>query len=310
MQDLFEYCFIVNPQAQRGRLGKDWAAIKSYLESFLGPVHAKLTQKASDTQDMTTLALKEGYKKVIAVGGDGTLSGCVNGFFEDGNLVQSKSMLGILPYGRGSDFARALGLSRDFKEALDQIINAKGQKVDVGWGEFVGHDGRHTRRYFLNIANVGLVAHVDNWSHKSPKIIGSKGAYVYGTLRGVLEYKAAAVEMIHDKKTDIVTPINIIIANGPYFGAGMKAAPKAQFDDGKLDIVCMKQANFLQVLYHFPKMYSGDILKIPHVDFFRTSEIQIRTQNNAKMAVEMDGDDVGTLPGSFGVLKKKLTFVV
>lgn len=303
--------FVVNPEAQNGQLGKDWPAIKSYIENELGSFDFKFTKRALDTTLLTRQALKEGYTLIVAVGGDGTLSGCLNGFFENNKLVSKKAVLGILPYGRGSDFARALGISRDFKESL---INLRGKRVcavDVGLGSYINKKGKSEDRFFLNIANVGLVSHVDNWSHRAPKMIGASGAYIYGTVRGLMEYRSHEIKYESEEKRGAILPVNIVIANGPYFGAGMKAAPKAKIDDGKLDIVMMKQTNFAELLYHFPKMYTGKILKAPNVAHLQTKKIKFTDKGTLTgLSVEMDGDDVGTTPATFQILEKTIQFKI
>ncbi len=304
--------FIVNPAAASGALKIAWDSLARGLKSKIQKFDFVFTEGAGDASKLTRKALKKGFEFVVAVGGDGTLSECVNGFFEEGVSLNPKAMLGILPFGRGSDFARHLGFSRLPEKAMLHLKGSNFKKVDVGYVALKSFSGQTSERYFINVANIGLVPHVVNWAHKAPKIIGAMGAYVYGALMGAVEYKSQDVEyIVNNQKKNQNRLLNMVIANGPYFGAGMKIAPGAKVDDGLFDVLVAGHMSLLKFARHFPALYSGKHIKLPNVSFVRADCIEINPQKGAKpLLVELDGDTVGTLPATFKILHRALRFKV
>ena len=103
----------------------------------------------------------------------------------------------------------------------------------------------------------------------------------------------------------------MILANGSYFGSGMKAAPKAKLDDGLFDILAAEKMSTFDFIKNFPNLYSSKVTHIPQVHFFRQQKITIEPKNkNDQIYVEMDGDTVGTLPASFEILPKCIRFKI
>jgi YegS/Rv2252/BmrU family lipid kinase len=304
--------FIVNPAAAQGALGEAWASLAKGLKGTIRNFDFGFTRAAGDATSMTQEALQKGYELIVAVGGDGTLNECLNGFFKKGLPINKKACLGILPFGRGSDTARGLGIARAPEKAMRHLSGDKYEKLDVGCVTYTNQKGNPEKKYFINIANVGLVPHVVNWSHKSPHIFGSMGAYVYGALRGALEFKTQSVSIKaddHEKLT--VKLMNLVVANGIYFGAGMKIAPRAKFDDGLLDILVIKEMPLLKFLRHLPDLYTGNHIKLKNIGTLKTRKINITPTNpRQKLQVEVDGDAVGYLPATFEVLPQVLRFKI
>lgn len=304
--------FVVNPTAAQGALEDAWTSLAKGLRGSIRKFDFGFTRGRGDAISMTREALKNGYEMVVAVGGDGTLNECLNGYFKKGRPLNKKAVLGILPFGRGSDTVRGLGLPKDPKLAMKHLSGDGIRKLDVGRVCYTSSKGEVKEKYFINVANVGLVPHVVNWSHKSPHLFGSMGAYVYGAIRGAFEFKAQEVYIKLDENEKLKTKLmNLVVANGMYFGAGMKIAPKAKPDDGYLDVILAKQMPVLSFLKHLPDLYTGNHLKLKNVGLYRARSIQVIPVNpRQNLLVELDGDTVGSLPATFDVLPNSLRFKV
>lgn len=302
--------FIVNPTAAQGALGEAWESLAKGLKGSIRKFDFGFTRGPGDGVTMTRAALKKGYEMVVAVGGDGTLNECVNGYFRKGKPINKKARIGILPFGRGSDTARGLGLPKIPEKAMAHFATDDYRKLDVGKVSFIDSKGQPAERYFINVANVGIVPHVVNWSDKSPLVFGAMGAYVYGALRGALEFKSQNVLIKATGHEALkVKLMNLVVANGSYFGAGMKIAPKAKPDDGLLDLIVAKDMPLLKFLRHLPDLYTGEHVRLKNVTTMRTTKVVVSPVDpNQTLLVEIDGDTVGTLPATFEILPRALRF--
>lgn len=305
---------IVNPAAGHGKLARRWEALLPQLEKVFPHFDWQWTDQPGSAQALTRRALSDNFDLIIAAGGDGTLSECVNGFLKEDQPVNPKASMGLLPLGSGSDFARSLDIPRNFDEALAVLAQKKSRSIDVG--KCVCHNvyGKKFTRYFINIANVGLVSEVVNFAHHAPPLLGPTGSYIYGALKGMNRYQSRPVRYSWRKddgiKKDECVLLNMIIANGMYFGSGMKAAPKAKLDDGTFDVLVGPRVKLWRFLKALPGFYRGTHAQNPHVKTFKTSFLEISTTEAVnKLPVEMDGDSQGFLPARFEILPARLNFI-
>ena len=309
MSKLFKPFFIVNPAAGRKGLGHNWPALQEALSAKLGPVAHRITRGPHDAENVTRQALHEGFDLIVAVGGDGTLNDCLNGFVKNDRPINRHAALGVLPYGTGGDFARYFKIPRRPGDAAAHFLNNKTAIVDMGKVTCRDSSGKKTVRYFMNISTAGIVARVDYWSNRSPSILGPKGAYVYGSVRGILEYKPAEVLYSTNGINRTITPLMIVVANAPHFGSGMKPAPKARPNDGLFDVVAVEKLTLLQMLNFFPRLYTGGHIKLPQVRSVRTRKVEMTIKNKkAIVPVETDGDLIGRLPATFEIIPKAIRF--
>lgn len=303
--------FIVNPAAGRGSLGRNWPSIQEALSAALGPVAHRITRGPHDAENTVRQALREGFDLIVAVGGDGTLNDCLNGFIQNDRPINRHAALGVLPYGTGGDFARYFKIPRHPRNAAARFLNNQTSLIDVGKVTCRDASGKKIVRYFMNISTAGVVAHVDYWSNRSPWFLGPKGAYVYGSLRAMLEYKPVEVVYSANGTNRTITPLMIIVANGPYFGSGMKPAPKARPNDGLFDVVAVEKLSLLQTLNFFPRLYTGSHLKLSQVQSVRTRKVEITVKNKKGIIpVEADGDLIGSLPATFEIIPRAVRFKV
>ncbi len=302
--------FIINPAAASGALKSAWGGLADGLKGNIRHFDAAFTRRAGDATKITREGLRK-YKMIVAVGGDGTLNECVNGFFDKGKQISCDAVLGILPFGRGSDFARGLGIPSDPLVAMKRLGGDVVKRVDVGLCTYSESSGKTKSRYFLNVANVGIVPHVVGHSRKAPRLIGGTGAYMYGALRGMVAYKAPKIVFSGRGREEEVSLLNMAIANGKYFGAGMRIAPQARVDDGLFEVIVAGKMKLREFLFNMPGLYSGRHTKLKNVSYFRSDQIQVRSiDKRTPVLVEMDGEMVGRLPATFKIIPKAISFKV
>ncbi|HBQ21520.1 MAG: hypothetical protein A2Z91_02095 [Deltaproteobacteria bacterium GWA2_38_16] len=294
---------IVNPKAGGGKSAKRWPLFSKSLD-FLKPFKEIWTQRAGETKDITQHALKEGIERILVVGGDGSLAEAVNGFFEHEKPIQPKAILGTLPLGSGSDFLKTLGVFSP-EAAIDSLRKNRTLSCDVGEVEYRDKKGKIQKQLFLNIASFGCAGEICNKVNQSQKSFGATLTYLSATLTTFLSYQNPTVtlEMNGKEKKKIVIN-NVFICNGKYSGSGMMWGPKAVLTDGLFDLTLIGDLPKLQGIFNMQKIYQGKVLEMAEVE-----RLQCRTltaTSSDTVALEVDGDTVGTLPATFSIFPHKL----
>lgn len=298
--------FVINPNAGQGRSSQ---RVQKALNLIKKRFDAQFlwTKGPNDAEKFTKDILLKPKKPdlIVAVGGDGTVSECINGFFKDKKLITKKTAFGVLPGGRGCDFSRTLGLERDFEKAIEQLYQAKQRPIDVG---YIDYDDFQKRRYFLNIAEIGFGAFVCDHSAKAPHFLGAKGSYLWGIFAATLAYRPPQMTFYQPKGAlkikKSMKVFNFVIANGQYFGSNMKVAPYAKIDDGKLNLVIFPKMALPKLLKILPKVQRGEHLKSPSIFSSQTPWVEVHADK--KVPFEADGDSIATLPARFGILEKQI----
>ncbi len=306
---------IVNPRSGGGRTGRGWRLIAEALERELGPVRAHFTTSHSTPRflpaaELARKALKEGAQLVIAVGGDGTISEVVNGFFENGVAINPHAHLAILNTGTGGDFRKTFDLPEDLDGCIKRIASGTTRQIDLGRLTFTNEDGGEATRYFNNIASFGLSGAVVRAVNRArfSKLFGGSFAFLWATLVTAWRYKPKPVRLIADTGFDQTVNVGVCaVANGKYFGGGMKIAPDALPDDGTFDIVIMRDTTFKDMLTGDKSLRDGTHLEHEKVMHFRARSLTATQTGDDMVLLDVDGEAPGRLPARFDILPAALT---
>ena len=133
--------FVVNPKSANGATGRRWGELVASIARTLSDFGVEFTRGEMDAMHITRTAIKSGYECIVAVGGDGTINEVVNGFFEDGKVLNPAAALGVLPRGTGGDFRKSFDWDLDSDAAIHRLKTPDTRPFDVGLVEFLGHDG-------------------------------------------------------------------------------------------------------------------------------------------------------------------------
>jgi diacylglycerol kinase (ATP) len=215
--------------------------------------------------------------------------------------------MGIIHTGTGGDFIRSLGVSPDYVPACSALVNPRRSRIDVGIVECRNH-GQSCRRFFVNAAGMGFDAAVTESIERLPKYFGGTVPYVFGVLRTLVGYRNKTVELRTDDKTARLRIVMAVVANGGYYGGGMKVAPQADLRDGKLNLVVVRDMGKVALLRAFPSIYGGGHVTHPKVMMSTITEITIETAE--RVLVQADGELIGEGPASFRILPGALTMAI
>jgi YegS/Rv2252/BmrU family lipid kinase len=297
---------VVNPNSAGGKTQRRWPQLREIILQAFGPFEERFTAAPGDGTRLAREALRGGAQLVIAMGGDGTINEVVNGFFDDeGKPVAPDAAFAVLPAGTGGDFIKSIGVPRDLAAAAAHLKQAAPRAVDVGRLTFVGSDGGQQRRHFINIASFGISGVVDRYVNASSKSLGGTLSFALASLKAGVAYKNAPVRLILDGGAAREGKIyNVAVANGRYFGGGMKVAPNAALDDGLFDVVTMGDMGLSDMLLHGLDIYSGKHIKLPKVTVERARrvEAQVIEGTGVEVLLDVDGEQPGRLPATFDLL--------
>ena len=330
-----ETAVIVNPKSASGLTGRNWDSLHSMIKRLFGDnIQVAFTEKSGDGTTLTTNFIKKGYKKIVAIGGDGTINEVANGFFEEdigihgnennsnGNNsflnqavlkpINSDVVMAVFPCGTRNVLVKSLDLPEEFAECCQNFEACKLQKIDVisARATNVGNHSKAASRIFLNAAEIGIGAEIIDKAKKVRNVVNSRFiSTLTGLFSTVPAYESSLCEIsIDDGQENILTKMTmVVIANGRFLGGGFKAAPEANILDGLLDVVILKESSNLEMIENFLNIKDGDYTNEGDVFYRQAKKISIKSKENRDIPVTIDGEPIGILPATFEVLHNALT---
>ncbi|MBT8495873.1 MAG: diacylglycerol kinase family lipid kinase, partial [Deltaproteobacteria bacterium] len=305
------HVLIVNPQSQGGALGRRWPEVSRAIRRQLGSFEELRTEGPGDATRLARQAIDDGADRIVAIGGDGTINEVVNGFFDNGEPVETNAALGILPFGSGGDFRKTISVPKDIDAAAHRLANGQPRRIDVGHLEYTDHDGEKGQRMFVNIASFGVSGLVDRYVNESSKRLGGTLSFLLASARAGLNYSNKRVRLRFDDGEPIdLTVYLCAIANGRYFGGGMYVAPEADLADGKFDVVSVGDIGKAQMLLLGTRIYNGTHLTMDAVSQRRATRIHAEPIGSDEVLLDVDGETPGRLPATFRLIPQSLSLVV
>lgn len=300
---------IVNPAAGEGR-GLDDFPLVSRLLREAGVVYEPVfTEHKCHATELTVAAVRQGYRRIIVVGGDGTLHEVVNGLFIQQEAAPHEVLLAVVAVGSGNGWVRSFGLSGRYGEAVRAIAEERSFLQDVG---VVSYEEAHYRqsRYMANAAGVGFEAYVmGRIAHLRNK--GRTGGLrrTWCLVRSFFRYKSTGVKVWVDDRlvyNDLLLSVAIGICK--FNAAGMQQLPAAVADDGMFDVSLVRPVHFWHILFRVRYLFNGGIYRIRHILQERGSRIRI--ESSPEVPLEVDGELLGGSPLSFEILHRAIRVVV
>jgi diacylglycerol kinase (ATP) len=286
------YKIIANPVAGKGKATALIDQVRSILKERKADFDFELTKAPGDAADMARSAAERGWKVIVSLGGDGTISEVISG------LVGTESALGIVSCGKGNDIARSLGVSTDTEQAVNTLLNGEKRRIDVGLEK---------DQVFADIAGVGFSAEVSSQANNMRKLKGPL-AFLAATYRTLSRLKARQVRIELDNEVIETKVVSITLSNMKYAGGGMIFAPDAVVDDGLFDVCIVREIGKIGFALTFPQMYKDAGPKHPALSRYRSSSVRIFTEN--PMEKMFDGNINGKTPLEAKILAKAIEVLV
>jgi YegS/Rv2252/BmrU family lipid kinase len=302
-----DWLIIINPNAGHEKGKKDWVQIAALLTKYGIRFVTRFTVKRRHAIELTQEGIGEGYRKILAVGGDGTMNEVVNGVFNQAYCQTTQITLGMITVGTGNDWGKMFGIPTDYEEAVKIISTGLTRLQDTGIVTYY-HGIVKESRYFLNIAGLGFDAVVVKRTNIQ-KDRGRKGKAIYmiNLLRSLLFYRHTVASVAIDGKIIQDDVFTISIGIGRYSGGGMRQTPNAIPDDGLFDITIIRKIRKGDVIMSLKMLYDGTILDHPRISGFTGKEILI--DSDPLIHLEADGESLGHSPIEFRMLPKSINIV-
>jgi diacylglycerol kinase (ATP) len=288
--------FIVNPRSANGTTRRRFLRELPELRRQFPNLQFAFTAEPMHASQLAKDAARSGARVVVACGGDGTLNEVVCGLLQAAKAgAGSSTALAVMPSGMGGDFRRTLGIATS-KLAIETVLKQSvPRRLDVCTLDFVDHGGRCVKRPFINIASVGISGLVDRLVHTGARALGGRLSYYAGALRSMIRYRNALVSVAVDGQPFWEGKSKLVaMANGKFFGSGMKIAPDAEPDDGLIDVTVLGDLGMAEFVGLTRVIYQGRHLARPKIYATRGRVVEVTAER--PLLVDLDGEQPGTTP--------------
>ena len=300
---------IVNPVAGSGEGVSDLPTISKQLrDNGIIPTYV-FTEHRYHAIELAVDAVSQGFRKIIVIGGDGTIHEVVNGLYIQKTVKPQEVLVAVIAVGTGNDWIRMFGIPRKYSEAIKAIVAGYSFLQDVGNISY-NKASYNQSRYMANVAGVGFDAHVNRYyNHLKESGYKNRWLYVFSALKAVLGYSSTKVKVFIDGNAIVDGVVfSATIGIGKYNGGGMIQMPSAVADDGLFDVTVIRNVSKIAVLCRFRSLFNGNIYNNSMIDHYRGRKIRI--ESDPKIAVEVDGEALGYSPFEFDMIDRGVRVIV
>lgn len=288
--------FLVNPAAANGSTGRRWPEIAHRAAGAGLTGDALFSERRGHLGQLAREAAEGGASLLVVVGGDGSVNEVVNGLVG----LDHAPPLALIPRGTGGDFVRTFGIPDDVAAAARIALHGEARAIDLGRLAYRAWDGHEAESVFVNVASAGMSGAIAKRANDTTKALGAKASYLWATFAVFAGWSAVDTRLTVDGESRSGRMFDVVVANGRYFGGGMKMCPDAQPDDGFLDVVAIGDVTKRDLILTMPKIYRGTHLPHPKAEALRGRVVTVETDE--PVPVELDGEQPGTTPAQFEVL--------
>lgn len=272
---------IVNPESGGGRAARALPSVRAALGRHGLEHHVELTLDLAHARSLARDAVAAG-EMPVAYGGDGLVAAVADS--------ARGAVMGVLPGGRGNDFARCLGLPLDPVAATAVLADGSPTPIDMGTA------GDHS---FLGIATCGFDSEANRIAN-SARLIRGRFVYTYGGLRALAGWKPASFALRVDGVDHALYGYTVSVANASMHGGGMLIAPDASLDDGQFDVVMIADLPKRRFLRLLPSVFSGAHVEQDEVTILRGSTVELSADR--PFTIYADGDPLAVLPATLRLI--------
>lgn len=317
---------VINGYAASKDAGSMWGRVEELMKAKGIVFHGAKTGKAGNAAELSFDACMAGYRRFIAVGGDGTVHDVLNGIatFVEWQKTTSAPVsfrdftLGVIPLGSGNDWIRSLGRKKDIEASIDALYEAETGCQDVVKVSLLDPDALPCHRelsvsYMVNVGGVGLDARVCERVNRKKKE-GKRGKVLYVTslIDAIYRRIPSPVTVQCDGRTVFDGSfLSIAFGIGKYSGGGMRQTPEAVMDDGLLDMTVIPDIAMGRIACEAWRLFTGTFLTIPELTSCKGKVITVIPHGNVSgEPVEVDGEVVGKAPARFEVMPDQINVIM
>src|SRR2546423_890317 len=279
---------ILNPAAHSERAQRKRAEV----EALARDCAFCATTRTGDAESMARRAAEDGFQKIVAAGGDGTINEVVNG------LAGTNTTLGVLPIGTMNVFATELGLPVSDLELCWQIIQSERTRdVDLA---------KANQKFFVQLAGIGLDAQVVK--ETSAQFKRNFGPLSYLISAAQIAARQPPRLFIQSAEAPIKEGSFVLVGNGRLYGGRFPFFKHAVIDDGLLDVIVFKSLGYLEIIKYLQDVVFSDDIRVPEIEYFQTKRLRVESEQS--VPVELDGELVGNCPVEFTLQERSLRVFV
>ena len=300
---------IVNPISGGGKGLEDFPTISRLLRESGIDHDPAFTDHRYHATELAVEAVNGGYRRIIVVGGDGTLNEVVNALFLQKQCEPKEITVAVIAVGTGNDWVRTTAFPRNYAAAVNAIKEGHTFLQDVGKVEYTESKFEQTR-YMANVAGLGFDAYtIKIFNHLKLKGYKGKWLYIYSLLKGYFSAKPAGVTIEVDGKV-VCNRLLFSLAVGicRYNGGGIQQLPRAVANDGLLDLTLIRPVHWWHVVFRAARLFNGKIYSIGHVQHAQGKCVKITSAPT--IPLETDGELLGGTPVTITVVPEAVRFVV
>jgi diacylglycerol kinase (ATP) len=290
---------IINPDKQSlnySSINTTINTIKSYHSNvdviFTTPDHS---------EEKIFLAHMDKCKKIIVVGGDGTVNRIITYLLKN-NITDIP--IGVIPKGTANVFAIEKNIPMDTKKSIKSFFSGKQEYLDIG---VIKNSSK--KYYFLLMTGIGFDAQTVHTVDTNLKRIIGKAAYLLSAVKNIFQYNPKEI-FIKTNEGETFNATDIILSNGKFYAGKYLLAPTANMQDGLLDMCIFQPKNVYEFIHSVSKIKSGLHIESKDIIYKKTSSLKVWTETKHKIPFQYDGEAGDFLPVEISVLHKKLPFII
>ncbi|WKD85501.1 Putative lipid kinase YtlR [Polaribacter huanghezhanensis] len=300
-----DWFLIMNPTSGNGKSKKIWREISDELKKQHISFSFAFTDYSKHEEELVETAIKNGFTKIISVGGDGTLHHVVNGIMKQKLVETNTIQLAVIPIGTGNDWVKTYNINAKIENSIAIISKEKTILQDIGKLE----TENNMITYFTNVAGIGYDGYVVN-KLKNLKRFGGI-AYLLSGLYGLLLYKPVDFTIKINEKKIQEKCLMVVFGICKFSGGGMQFTKDIDTSDGLLDVTIAKNLTLLDMIFNLPKLYNGKILYHKKVETYKTNSLKIiPISKSEKPFIQADGELINTGAVSVSIIETAIQFVI
>jgi YegS/Rv2252/BmrU family lipid kinase len=212
--------------------------------------------------------------------------------------------IAVIPRGTGWDFARSLRIPHNADRAIEVALRGDVRTIDLGRATYRRWDGAERQSWFANVGSAGMSGAIAQRANDTTKALGGKVSYVWATFAVFARWSNSEIDVTVGAEKRHARMHDVVVANGPYFGGGMKIAPDALPDDGAFDVLLIGDLTKRDLLLTMPKIFRGTHLPHPKAELLRGATVLVESAE--PLPIQLDGEQPGTTPARFEAVPQAL----